>query len=117
ALYMVWPMTERFSDFTRVRDSYALAARDVEGYFLPAGESWRAAWQEDPAMALYGPDGFHPTLAGSYAAALTIFAALSGLSAAGPAPAGVDAQTAERLRRGAQNAIDAYGDYQPPNVP
>ncbi len=118
ALYMVWPMTDRFSDYDRVRDSYALAARDVSGYFLPAGESWRAAWREDPAMQLYGPDGFHPTLAGSYAAALTIFSALSGVSPVGlPAPTGVDAQTAERLQRAAQAAIEAYADYQPPNVP
>jgi hypothetical protein len=95
ALYMVWPMTERFSDYDRVRDSYALAARDVSGYFLPAGESWRAAWREDPATVLYGPDGFDPTLAGSYAAALTIFTGLSGLPPEGlPAPAGVDAPTA-----------------------
>ena len=118
ALYMVWPMTDRFSDYDRVRDSYALAARDVAGYFLPAGESWRAAWREDPAMQLYGPDGFHPTLAGSYAAALTIFAGLSGMSPVGlPAPTGVDAPTAERLQRAAQAAIEAYADYQPPNLP
>jgi hypothetical protein len=118
ALYMVWPMTDRFSDYDRVRDSYALAARDVSGYFLPAGESWREAWREDPAMQLYGPDGFHPTLAGSYAAALTIFGTLSGVSPVGlPAPTGVDAGTAQRLQRAAQAAITDYADYQPPNVP
>jgi hypothetical protein len=118
ALYMVWPMTDRFSDYDRVRDSYALAARDVAGYFLPAGESWRAAWREDPELQLYGPDGFHPTLTGSYAAALTIFAGLSGVSPVGfPAPTAVDDQTAERLQRAAEAAIEAYADYQPPNVP
>jgi hypothetical protein len=118
ALYMVWPMTNRFSDYDRVRDSYALAARDVAGYFLPAGESWRAAWRVDPALALYGPDGFHPTLAGSYAAALTIFGALAGVSPVGlPAPTGVDAQTAERLQRAAEAASGTYANYQPPNVP
>ncbi len=118
ALYMVWPMTDRFSDYDRVRDSYALAARDVSGYFLPAGESWRAAWRVTPSLALYGSDGFHPTLAGSYAAALTIFGALSGHPLDGlPAPTGVDVQTAELLQRSAQQAIEAYGDYQPPNVP
>ncbi len=118
ALYMVWPMTDRFSDYDRVRDSYALAARDVAGYFLPAGESWRAAWREVPALPLYGPDGFHPTLAGSYAAALTIFAGLSGQSPIGlPAPTGVDTEVAALLQRAAQQAIEAYGDYQPADVP
>jgi hypothetical protein len=118
ALYMVWPMTDRFSDYDRVRDSYALAAREVSGYFLPAGESWRAAWRVTPSLALYGGDGFHPSLAGSYAAALTIFGALSGHPLDGLlAPTGMDAQTAELLQRSAQQAIDAYGDYQPPHVP
>jgi hypothetical protein len=118
ALYMVWPMRDRFSDYDRVRDSYALAARDVVGYFLPAGESWRAAWQEAPALPLYGSDGFHPTLAGSYAAALTIFSGLSGQSSVGlPAPAGVSSETAALLQRAAQQAIETYGDYQPLNVP
>jgi len=118
ALYMVWPMTDRFFDYDRVRDSYALAARDVSGYFLPAGESWRAAWREVPSLPLYGPDGFHPTLAGSYAAALTIFAGLSGQSPVGlPAPPAIDAEMAARLQRAAQEAMDRYSDYQPASVP
>jgi hypothetical protein len=118
ALYMVWPMLDRFAWFDRVRDSYALAARDVSGWFLPAGESWRAAWRESPSLALYGGDGFHPTVAGSYAAALTIFAGLSGRSPLGlPAPATVDATTAERLQQAALEALDDYGDYGPADVP
>jgi hypothetical protein len=118
ALYMVWPELSRFSWFDRVRDSYALAARDVSGWFLPAGEAWRAAWRNDPSLALYGGDGLHPTAAGSYAAALTIFAGLSGRSPIGlPAPATVDATTAERLQRAAQEAVEQYGDYGPVDVP
>jgi hypothetical protein len=112
ALYMVWPDHTRISFFDRVRDSYALAASDVSGWFLPAGEAWRAAWRDEPSLELYGGDGFHPTAAGSYAAALTIFAGLSGRSPAGlPAPATVDAVTAERLQRAAVEALEAYEDY------
>jgi hypothetical protein len=118
ALYMVWPMLNRFTWFDRVRDSYALAARDLSGWFLPAGEAWRAAWRETPSLALYGGDGFHPTVAGSYAAALTIFAGLSGRSPVGlPAPASVDAITAERLQQAALEALDEYGNYGPTDVP
>jgi hypothetical protein len=118
ALYEVWPEHERFAWFDRVRDSYALAARDVSGWFLPAGEAWRAAWRGQPSLALYGSDGFHPTVAGTYAAAVTIFAGLSGrspLSAAGVT--GLDATTAERLRQAAQEALDQYSDYGPMNAP
>jgi hypothetical protein len=118
ALYMVWPELSRFDWFSRVRDSYALAARDVSGWFLPAGESWRAAWRADPSLALYGGDGFHPTAAGSYAAALTIFAGLSGRSPLGlPAPAAVDPTKAARLQEAAQQAIELYADLGPTDVP
>ena len=118
ALYMVWPERSRFEYFDRVRDSYALAARDVSGYFLPAGEAWRAAWRHTPSLALYGGDGFHPTVAGTYAAALTIFAGLADRSPLGlPAPGTVDAQTAERLQQAALEALETYGDLNPADVP
>lgn len=76
ALYMVWPENARFEVFDDVRASYSNAAAAVDGMFLPAGESWRAAWAIDPDLALYGPDGFHPSELGTYAAALTIFSEL-----------------------------------------
>lgn len=118
ALYMVWPDRSRFAWFDRVRDSYALAARDLEGWFLPAGEAWRAAWAEAPGLELYGGDGFHPTAAGSWAAALTIVGGLSGRSIAGlPAPGDVDPTTAERLRRAAAKALETWGDYGPQDAP
>ena len=83
ALYMVWPLASRPQDFDRVRETYALAARDVGGLFLPAGEAWRAAWREDAGIELYLPDGLHPTPAGSYAAALVIYAGITGTSPVG----------------------------------
>ncbi len=78
ALYMVWPSETRARDFDAVRESYALAARDVGGVFLPAGEAWRAAWRRDPQLPLYASDRFHPTVQGSYAAALVIAQRLTG---------------------------------------
>jgi len=78
ALYMVWPSEARARDFDAVRESYATAARDVGGVFLPAGEAWRAAWRRDPQLALYASDRFHPTLQGSYLAALVIAQRLTG---------------------------------------
>jgi hypothetical protein len=76
ALYMVWPSSDRLSFFDAVSESYTLAAIDVRGMLCPAGEAWRAAWRRDPNAPLYGPDGFHPTQAGSYAAALSIYGML-----------------------------------------
>ncbi|MDP1571878.1 MAG: hypothetical protein Q8L86_17920 [Vicinamibacterales bacterium] len=78
ALYMVWPSRQREADFDRVSESYRLAAVDVKGVLLPVGEAWRAAWRRDPEIALYGPDGFHPSLMGTYLGALVICSRLGG---------------------------------------
>jgi hypothetical protein len=83
ALYMVWPESYRPQAFPDVSASYRLAAEDVEGILLPAGDAWVAAWREDPGLRLYGPDGFHPTLLGSYLAALAIYGGLTGASPVG----------------------------------
>ena len=78
ALYMVWPSTSRSGDFDRVSESYRLAAEEVDGLLFPVGEAWRAAWRRGGAPPLYSIDGLHPTPEGSYAAALVIYARLSG---------------------------------------
>jgi hypothetical protein len=86
ALYMVWPSSARFADFDDVKTSYQLAARDVRGLFLPAGQAWRAVWKREPRFELYGPDGFHPTAAATYLAALVIYQKLTGKSPVGATP-------------------------------
>lgn len=86
ALYMVWPDRSRLAFFAEVRESYRLAAEDVQGILLPAGEVWQAAWRLDPGLDLYGADHFHPSRLGTYAAAATIFSALTGLSPVGLPP-------------------------------
>jgi hypothetical protein len=73
ALYQVWPQLVNFSDFDASAESYRLAALDVNGLLLAAGNAWRAAWLRDAALALYSGDGLHPSIQGSYLAALTIF--------------------------------------------
>src|SRR5581483_2484722 len=73
ALYMVWPSASMAEDFDGVSASYREAAEKVDGLLFPVGEAWRAAWRRDPKLALYGPDGFHPTVAGSYLAALVMY--------------------------------------------
>lgn len=94
ALYQVWPAEPNQADFPRALESYALAAGDVDGLLLPVGEAWLAAWRRDPDLALYDVDGLHQSPAGTYLAALTIVAQLTGRS-----PVGLPAQV--RTRRGA----------------
>ena len=116
ALYAVWPSLSRSGDFDRASESYRLAAADVGGTLLPAGEAWRAAWRVDPALALYSPDGLHPSVAGTYVAALVIYARLRNRSPVGSpstltlrsgAVVRIDPAQAEVLQHAAEAAIGA----------
>ncbi len=83
ALYMVWPSAGRRQDFGGVSDSYRLAAEDIGGVLLPAGEAWRSVERRAPKLALYSSDGLHPTVAGSYVAGAVVYARLYGRSPIG----------------------------------
>lgn len=88
ALYQVWPQQVNFSDFDASSESYRLAALDVNGPFLQAGNAWRAAWAVEPTFVFYAGDGLHASVAGTYVAALTVFGGLFHRSVVG-APRGL----------------------------
>lgn len=98
ALYSVWPSEARRGDFNRAIESYTLAAQDVNGLLFPVAAAWLAAWRRDSALALYSPDGLHPSVAGSYLAALVMYGALYDRS-----PVGLPARV--RLASGAQVGV------------
>lgn len=80
ALYMVWPERARLYALPAVITSYRNAALEADARLYAAGEAWQAAWDVDPMLPLYGPDEFHPSVMGSYLAALTIYRGLTGRS-------------------------------------
>lgn len=77
ALLTVWPESERSYAFPAVIRSYANAARAAHAELYPAGLAWQAAWRRNPRLPLYGPDGFHPSLLGTYLTALVVVAGLT----------------------------------------
>lgn len=107
ALYMVWPSSSRASDFDAVSRSYASAAADVGGLLLPAGDAWRAAWRRDKALALYGPDGFHPSALGTYLSALVIYRQVTGRSVIGRASplSSIDPRVVTVLKDAAESVV------------
>jgi hypothetical protein len=107
ALYMVWPAAARKGDFEGVHRSYATAAADVGGLFVPAGDAWLEMWRRDPSAALYGPDGFHPTLAGSYLAAAVMYGAFFQQSPVGLPALGLPADQVRVLQASAATALQA----------
>jgi len=110
ALYMVWPDVTRLSFFDAVSVSYRNAAVAADADLYPAGEAWRAAWAEDSSLPLYGNDGFHPSVMGTYLAALTIYHTLAQRSVVGlAAPTGVSGEAADILQRAAERAVMEFG--------
>ena len=45
---------------------------------MPAGKAWDQVHRDHPDLDLYGPDGSHPSPAGSYLAACVCFAVIHG---------------------------------------
>lgn len=78
AVYQVWPPADRDFAFPAVVMAYANAAAAADATLLPAGAAWLEAWKRQPRAELYGPDGFHPSAAGTYLAALVVYGGLTG---------------------------------------
>jgi hypothetical protein len=113
ALLMTWPRAGEPELFDAVRVSFQEAARAVGGVFIPAGEAWRIALAADPEVRLYGPDGFHPSAAGTWLTGLVIFERLSGRDARTlppviPTVPGMPGQTIRLLQRSAHEANRLY---------
>lgn len=99
ALYMVWPSRDRRPDANGVSQSYRAAAKAVNGVILPAGDAWTLILQRRRELALYSDDGLHPTMAGTYLAALVVYQGLYDRTPVGlPAPGGMDTADAKLLQ-------------------
>jgi hypothetical protein len=75
-LYTVWPSGDRSFDFTNVINSYRIAADTTGKIALQAGLAWKKILDEKKDFPLYSADGFHPTIHGSFLAALVVYATL-----------------------------------------
>src|SRR5687767_8312450 len=108
-LYGVWPPRDRAGAQHAVTDGYRRAAEAVDGVFVPAGEGWSAAWTTDPTLPLSGGDGFHPSPAGTYLAAVMLFETVSGRPAVrmGPRGAGFTRAQIDVLHTAARTATAA----------
>ena len=79
AQMMSWPNSNALNLFPLVRATSQAAATSVEGgVFIPVGEAWRVALEQDPTIPLYGADGYHPAPLGTYLAALVIYEKVTG---------------------------------------
>lgn len=59
-----------------LRLRYEMMANDNDAVLSPVGAVWRYLRENHPTIDLYSPDGSHPSVRGSYAAACTFYAAM-----------------------------------------
>jgi hypothetical protein len=62
----------------RVRDGYRALAEELDADVAPVGIAWAEAFRRRPSLALWAPDGSHPSRLGSYLTACVFYAVLAG---------------------------------------
>ena len=74
AYFMVWPAKRYYYTFDGVIQNYTYGAESNNAILFPVGRLWKKYEASlSNAERLYGPDNFHPSKAGSFLAAITIF--------------------------------------------
>lgn len=74
-----YPLDDNYEDMqARLVTSYTEMAFENNGLLAPVGRAWREIRRNHPEIDLYTEDNFHPSLAGSYLVANTIFATILG---------------------------------------
>jgi len=107
--FMTWAYTGKPEMTARLDKAYSDIGRELGAQVVPVGLAFARVTTERPALALRIADARHPTLAGTYLAACTFFAALHGQSPQGLAyDAGLGEVTAAYLQQMAWETVQAY---------
>jgi hypothetical protein len=72
AYFMVWPSIAYFHTFDGVIRNYTAGAEANNATLIPVGTHWKEYIDSTGDYSYYGPDGFHPSKAGSEKAAAII---------------------------------------------
>jgi hypothetical protein len=108
-LFMSWAYQDKPQMTAQLAEQYTIAGNAVDALVIPAGLAFARAIAKDPAIELYADDKRHPSLAGTYLAACTTYAALYGKSPAGlKYTAGLPPERAALLQNAAWEAVGAY---------
>ena len=109
--FMTWAYADRPEMTALLAEAYTATGNANNALVIPAGLAFARARERQPELDLYAPDKRHPSLAGTYLAACTTYAALTGKSPVGNSYlAGLDAQTAKFLQEVAwETTQDYYG--------
>lgn len=76
--YLTWASRATPEDQTALDYAYIHAAKETGSKVAPVGIAWAQVREQHPEIDLYFKDGSHPSPAGSYLAACTIYATVFG---------------------------------------
>ncbi len=108
-LFMSWAYQDKPEMTAQLAEAYTRAGNDNKMLVIPAGLAFARVVRERPDLNLYLSDKRHPTLMGTYLAAATVYAAVTGRSPeANSYTAGLDAETARYLRTAAWKTTREY---------
>lgn len=107
--FMTWAYTDRPEMTEKLDTAYTAIGRELNAQVVPVGLAFAAVTAERPDIPVRIEDKRHPSLAGSYLAACTFFAALYKQSPEGlPYDAGLGDETATYLQQVAWRAVQDY---------
>lgn len=107
-LFMSWAYKDKPEMTKGLAEAYNRAGKENTISVVPAGLAFANAISKRPELELYQPDKRHPTLAGSYLAAATVYASLFNKNPIGNKySAGLDASTVEYLQTVAWETVQA----------
>ena len=93
----------------QLAEAYTVAGNANNALVIPAGLAFARSVSKQPELNLYAPDKRHPSMAGTYLAASTLYAALLKRSPAGlKYSAGLDDVTAKHLQTVAWDTVQDY---------
>jgi len=108
-LFMSWAYKDKPEMTAQLAEQYTKAGKANGAQVVPAGLAFAKSVARKPDLELYVPDRRHPSLAGTYLAACTVYAALLGKSPVGnPYTAGLPADVALHLQQVAWETVKEY---------
>jgi hypothetical protein len=108
-LFMSWAYKDKPEMTAQLAEQYTVAANANDALVIPAGLAFARAMAKRPDIELYEADKRHPSLAGTYLAACTVYAALYRKTPVGlKYTAGLDPALATLLQTSAWEAVQEY---------
>jgi hypothetical protein len=107
--FMSWAYADKPEMTAGLAEAYTRAGNDNDALVIPAGLAFAAALKQRPGLVLHAADKRHPSVAGTYLAAATVYVALFKKSPEGfKYMAGLEADTARFLQAVAWDTVQDY---------